>query len=190
MGAWAPYYDLVMKFMTRGREKALREMQADLVSIKPGDRVLEVGCGTGSLTLAVGRRVGASGEVHGVDIAPEMINVARRKNARAGNPVTFRVGQIDTLPYPEATFDAVICSFMIFHLPDDVQRLGLKDIFRVLRAGGTLVVIDMVTADLDALRRSMAEAGFIETDNGRRKVATLAPSVLYVRATARKDLST
>ena len=62
MAAWAPYYDLVMKFMCLGREKALREFSLDVASIKAADKVLEVGCGTGTLTLAAQTRVGATGE--------------------------------------------------------------------------------------------------------------------------------
>jgi len=190
MGAWAPYYDLVMKVLTLGRERRLRQLEVDLSSARAGDKVLEVGCGTGTLTLAVAKRVGADGMVHGVDIAPEMVQVASRKNVRAGSPATFQVGRIDRLPFPDAMFDVVICSFMIFHMPDEVRRRGLREIFRVLRADGTFLVADMAQADLGALGRSMAEVGFVATDCGIRKVARLAPSVRFLRATARKDQAT
>lgn len=186
MGAWAPYYDLLMKALTLGRERTLRRLEVDLSSAGPGDAVLEVGCGTGTLTLAVAERVGAGGTVHGIDIAPEMIRVAGRKNIRAGSPVTFQVGHIDRLPFADATFDVVICSFMIFHMPDEVRQGGLREIFRVLRAGGTFLVVDSATADLDTLGRSMAELGFVEADAGTTKVARPGPSVRYLRATARK----
>lgn len=102
LGAWASSYDLVMKVLTIGRERALRRLEVDLSTAKAGDAVLEVGCGTGTLTLAVAEHVGADGEVHGVDIAPEMVRVASRKNTRAGSPATFQVGEIDRLPFPDA----------------------------------------------------------------------------------------
>lgn len=187
MGAWAPYYDLVMKVMTGGQERALRRLEVELSTAKPGDDVLEVGCGTGTLTLAVAQRVGTGGKVHGVDIAPEMIRVASRKNARVGSPVHFQVGQIDRLPFADGALDVVICSFMIFHMPDEVRQRGLREIFRVLRTDGTFLVVDFVQSDLDALSRSMAQVGFHQVDIGTRKVATLGPSVRYLRATARKD---
>ena len=187
MGAWAPYYDLVMKVLTLGREAALRRTEVELSGAKAGDTVLEVGCGTGTLALAVAERVGGDGQVHGVDIAPAMLRVAARKNARAGSPVSFQVGPIDGLPFPDAMFDVVICSFMIFHMPEDVRRRGLREIFRVLRADGTVLVVDMSQADLDALGQSMVELGFVVSDTGSRRVARLAPSMRYLRAVARKD---
>jgi ubiquinone/menaquinone biosynthesis C-methylase UbiE len=187
LGAWASSYDLVMKVLTMGRERALRRLEVDLSTAKAGDAVLEVGCGTGTLTLAVAEHVGADGEVHGVDIAPEMVRVASRKNTRAGSPATFQVGQIDRLPFPDAKFDVVICSFMIFHMPDDVRRRGLREIARVVRDGGTFLVVDTEQPAFDALGRSMAEVSFVETGSGTRKVARLTPSVRYLRVAARKD---
>jgi len=131
--------------------------------------VLEVGCGTGTLTLEVAERVGTSGEVHGVDSAPEMIRVARKKNTRAGNPVTFQVGQIDRLPYPEGTFDTAICSFMIFHMSDDVRQRGLADIHRVLRDNGTLLVVDGATVDLEASDSPWSRRGSPKPTAGVRR---------------------
>jgi len=185
LGALAPYYDLIMKFLTMGRERTLRHMEVELSSAEPGDQVLEVGCGTGTLTLALARQVGPGGSVHGVDIAPEMVRVAHRKGVRKGSPARFRTATIDGLPFPDATFDVVVCSFMIYHMPEDVRLRGIREILRVLRADGTFLVVDGTKTDFDALGRSMAEAGFLETDSGLKKIATFAPSVRYLRATAR-----
>ena len=125
MGNWAKYYDFIMVLMTLGREKKLRQMTLGLAQVKPGDKVLEIGCGTGTLSIAAKAQVGSSGEVSGIDIAPEMIAVASRKAARKGVDVDFKVGSIASIPFPENCFDVVMCSFMIFHMPDDVRNDGI-----------------------------------------------------------------
>lgn len=77
-GAWAPSYDGMMRLITLGRERTLREMTIELAQVQPGDKVLEAGCGTGTLARATQVRAGQSGVVHGIDAAPQMIAVARR----------------------------------------------------------------------------------------------------------------
>lgn len=188
MAAWAPYYDLVVKVMYLGREKSLREYSLDLASIKAGDKVLEVGCGTGTLTLAAHKRVGATGETHGIDATEEMIAVARKKNARARGSTTFRVGLLEQIPYPDSTFDKVLCSFMLFHASANAREQGVKEIFRVLKPGGRFLVIEGGgKPDFAALRISMGSAGFVDMDEGRKKFALVHWPMLYLRGTAKKD---
>src|SRR5512137_1880340 len=110
MGNWARYYDFVMVLMTFGREKKLRQMEISQARIKPGDRVLEIGSGTGTLSIAAKAQAGASGEVYGIDIAPEMVEVASRKAARQGVSVNFQTGSIAGIPFPDNRFDIVMCS--------------------------------------------------------------------------------
>lgn len=147
MGNWAKYYDFIMVLMTLGREKKLRQMTLGLAQVKQGERVLEIGCGTGTLSIAAKAQVGLSGEVFGIDIAPEMIAVASRKAARKGVDVDFKVGSIASIPFPENCFDVVMCSFMIFHMPDDVRKTGFKEIYRVLKSEGHLFILDGASKD-------------------------------------------
>jgi ubiquinone/menaquinone biosynthesis C-methylase UbiE len=144
MGSWARHYDLMMVLITFGREGKLRQLTLDLAQIQPGDRVLEIGCGTGTLTLAAKVRVGASGEVAGIDIAPEMVGVASRKAARKGLDASFQVASVERIPFTDNHFDAVVCSFMIFHMPESVRSRGLAEIRRVLKPGGRLFILDLV----------------------------------------------
>lgn len=182
MGAWAPYYDLLMKVITLGRERILRQMTVRLAPVRPEDRVLEVGCGTGTLSLAAWKQAGSSGKVYGIDVAPEMIAVARRKATRAGAEVDFQVGSMDHLPFPDDQFDVGLCSFMIFHVPEAVRRRGVAEIRRVLRPGGHLLIVDSIRPprpsligwlvgsglpqDLRALLPAMQEAGFTDIETG------------------------
>lgn len=187
MGAWAPYYDLIMKVVTLGREKALRKMTIDVAGVKAGDKVLEVGCGTGTLSLVIQETVGQSGKVHAIDAAPEMIERAQRKNKRAGKNVNFQVGLIDNIPYSDNEFDVAMCSFMIFHMPQDVRQRGLKEIFRVLKQDGKLLIADILKQEgINELQQLMGEAGFIKITNEKRKFSILYSGLIFVKGIAHK----
>src|ERR687885_790271 len=86
----ARWYDLVTRVISFGRDKAIREKLIELAAPAPGEKVLDVGCGTGTLALALKSRVG-TGELHGIDASPEMIAVANEKAAKANAAVDFRV---------------------------------------------------------------------------------------------------
>ncbi len=153
-------YDSYMRLMTLGTERRLREMTVGLAQLKPGDQVLEVGCGTGSLTLAAKRQVGSTGQAYGIDVIPKMIELCRRKAEQAGaDPSAFRLGGIDNIPFPEKKFDAVLCSFMIFHMSEQVRRRGIQEIRRVLKPGGRLVVVDLALP-ASPVPRAIAKALF------------------------------
>jgi demethylmenaquinone methyltransferase/2-methoxy-6-polyprenyl-1,4-benzoquinol methylase/phosphoethanolamine N-methyltransferase len=140
---WASFYDLTVNLMTFGQIRRLRQMTVDHALLKPGEKILDVGCGTGGVTIPAKIRVGEDGSAAGIDPAPEMIAIARRKASRAGLEIDFRVGVIESLPFPDGTFDAVTSSLMMHHLPAHVQVRGLAEIKRVLKPGGRLLIADM-----------------------------------------------
>lgn len=139
---WAQFYDAVVKFMTLGQDGELRKKSIELAGLKPGETVLDVGCGTGDLTLAASKRIGSSGKVYGIDAAKEMIEVAARKAARAKLAVTFQVEAIERLSFADNTFDVVMSSLMMHHLPGDLKARGLKEVYRVLKPGGRVFIVD------------------------------------------------
>jgi demethylmenaquinone methyltransferase/2-methoxy-6-polyprenyl-1,4-benzoquinol methylase/phosphoethanolamine N-methyltransferase len=140
---WASFYDLIVNIPTLGQARRLRKMTVDLALIKPGDSVLDVGCGTGEVTMPA-KVIAQSGTVHGIDPAPEMIAVARSKAARKELDVDFRVAVIEALPFPDGSMDVVTSSLMMHHLPDDLKARGVAEIFRVLKPGGRLLVADFM----------------------------------------------
>src|SRR5690349_16505055 len=94
---WAPYYDFTVNIVTLGKARALRKMTVEQALIKPGDSVLDVGCGTGAVTL-LAKTHAKEGKVYGIDPAPEMIAVARKKALQKKLEIDFRVGVIEALP--------------------------------------------------------------------------------------------
>jgi len=128
--------------VTFGQAQRLRNMTIDQSLLKPGESLLDVGCGTGGVTIPGKKRVGRNGKAAGIDPSPEMIDVARQKAGKAGLEIDFRLGVIESLPYPDATFDVVTSSLMMHHLTHDLQVKGLAEIYRVLEPGGRLLIAD------------------------------------------------
>jgi len=143
-GGWR--YDLmgwfIDTFVFRGQWRELRQRTATLAQLQPGEQVLDVGCGTGTLAMEVAPRVGSAGRVAGVDPSTQQIARARKKAARRHVPIDFQIGVIEQLPFPDQTFDVVFSTLMMHHLPADVKRQGLAEIARVLKPGGRLVIAD------------------------------------------------
>jgi len=107
--------------------------------LAPGARVLDVCCGSGASALAAAEAVGPAGSVMGIDLAENLLELARAKAARQGlSNVAFREGDMLDLRLPATHFDAVICVFGIFFVPD--MAAAVRSLWHVLRSGGTLAV--------------------------------------------------
>jgi demethylmenaquinone methyltransferase/2-methoxy-6-polyprenyl-1,4-benzoquinol methylase/phosphoethanolamine N-methyltransferase len=139
--------------MTFGQIGRLRRMTVDQALLQPGESVLDIGCGTGGVTIPAKLRVGVNGSATGIDPSPEMIAVARRKAKRAEVEIDFRIGMIESLPFPNGSFDAVTSSLMMHHLPRHLQVQGLAEIHRVLKPGGPILIADMRRPSGSFMRR-------------------------------------
>jgi ubiquinone/menaquinone biosynthesis C-methylase UbiE len=145
MQGWGKTYDWITAFLFGGyrREQDIRQGAVHLAQVKPGSRILDVGCGTGTLTLAAARAAGSDGKVWGIDVAEDMLQAARQKAANAGLPVHFQNASITELPFADGQMDIVLSSLMIHHLVDeDTRRKGLAEVKRVLRPGGILMITE------------------------------------------------
>jgi ubiquinone/menaquinone biosynthesis C-methylase UbiE len=135
--------------MSSGRNKAIQanpvisyeqELRAEtvlgLLAVKRGERVLDIGCGN---ARDIARIAACGGHVIGVDISEGMVAAARQEVERmGGNEITLQVGDATRLDFPDASFDKVLCSEVIEHIPDAPQ--ALREMHRVLKPGGTLVL--------------------------------------------------
>ncbi|OLE67384.1 MAG: hypothetical protein AUG09_02695 [Acidobacteria bacterium 13_1_20CM_2_68_7] len=135
---WAPLYEGVFGRLLRRTHGAV----VDLAASSTGERVLDVGCGTGSLAVALKGAVGPTGSVLGIDASPEMIDVARRNASKAGVAVDFQVGLGEAIPLANGTFDLVVSQLAIHHFPDDLKPSAFGEMYRLLKPGGRCLIVD------------------------------------------------
>ena len=106
---------------------------------KPGSCILDVGCGSGASAIPAGKVAGPHGRVIGVDLADRLLAMARAKAAAQKlQNVEFRKADMEALGYPDASFDAVVCVFAIFFVPDMIKQV--KELWRMVRPGGQLAI--------------------------------------------------
>src|SRR5215212_1351847 len=109
------------------------------LQLAPGERVLDVCCGSGASAIPAAEIVGPSGSVVGVDLAENLLALARSKaKARGLNNIEFRSGDMTQLPFAEDSFNVVVCVFGIFFVPD--MEAAVRELKRVTRVGGKLAI--------------------------------------------------
>jgi ubiquinone/menaquinone biosynthesis C-methylase UbiE len=131
------FYDTAITLSMR--EPAWRPLIADLAAAESPRCVVDVGCGTGTLALAMAERL-VGGVVTGVDLDPSILDIARSKEG--AERIGWQVGSATALPLADASVDVVTCTLVLHHLPLEVKAEALREMRRVLRTGGLLVVGD------------------------------------------------
>lgn len=181
---WAWFYDAFANFLMLGqRKKALRATLA-VAQIQPNDSILDVGCGTGTMAL-LAKGDYPTIDMHGIDAGEEMIAFAQQKATRQGIDIDFRLGLAQELPYPDASFEVVMNSLMMHHLPHEVKDQAVAEMYRVLKPGGRLLIVEfeppksplyraflsllvgqMAGINNSYLVRLLKNAGFTQVNNG------------------------
>jgi ubiquinone/menaquinone biosynthesis C-methylase UbiE len=133
-------YDIIANVAFHGRRSATYQALIAAAGVQPGQRVLDIGCGTGYFARLLCRAVGPRGLVIGIDASRDMIDYANRTRATAN--CEFQVATAEALPFPAEHFDVVVSSLMLHHLPDDLRVAVLQEARRVLRTAGTLLVVE------------------------------------------------
>lgn len=134
-----PLYDPLVALTCR--DKTVKGWLVEAADLRPGQRVLDLGCGTGNLALRV-KRACPSVQVSGVDADARMLCAAVVKAERAGLEATFTRGFAESLPYPDGMFDRVVSSLFFHHLSPAQNASALREAARVLAPGGELHVAD------------------------------------------------
>jgi ubiquinone/menaquinone biosynthesis C-methylase UbiE len=167
------------------------ERLLDAARPRPGERVLDLGCGTGAVARQVAPLVGSTGKVTGLDSSPDMLAVARAAGEREGLTIDWHEGRAEALPFPDGSFDLVLCQFALMFFAD--RNAAAAEMRRVLTAGGrvgihvfqgierhpfyatldraiarrlgTSAIADIFSlGDADALRALLTQAGFADVE--------------------------
>jgi ubiquinone/menaquinone biosynthesis C-methylase UbiE len=189
-------YDIVTAALFGGRRRRAFRSLAVASQARSGDRILDVGCGTGYFARMLVEVVGPLGAVVGVDAAPEMVAHAALRSRSVSN-CTFDVGNAAALSFPDSSFDIVVSSLTMHHLAAADQLKAVGEMRRVLRPGGKLLIAEFQAptghvwrlllgpTGLAAMAHAVphvqalvAEVGFAEIERGQ-----VPPVLQYVRAT-------
>ena len=139
LDALTPLYDPVLNWVFQ--EMRFKQQLVNQANIQPGQRVLDLGCGTGTLTLLIKQAYPAA-EVIGLDGDLTVLALARAKAEMGRVTLAFNAGMAFRLPYPDQAFDRVLTSLVLHHLTTENKQRTLHEVYRVLQPGGALYVLD------------------------------------------------
>ncbi len=172
--AFLPGYDPLTRVL--GMDPAYRELVAQ-AGLSAGQRVVEIGCGTGNLTVRA-KEACPGADIVGTDPDPRALRRAERK-AKGMNGVGFTRAYAQALPFDDGAFDVALSSMMLHHLDEATKVAAARELFRVLRPGGRLHIVDLRG---DAIRGLLEDAGFDCAVVGSGRIRLAGP-LTYFRAT-------
>lgn len=152
-----PLYDPLLRWAMR--EEQFKRRLISQAAIQPQHKVLDLGCGTGTLTVLIKQMQPKAERLVGLDGDRPVLDLARAKAAEAGITITWQQGMAFDLPYSDDTFDRVLSSLVLHHLITENKQRTLDEVWRVLRPGGELHVIDFGHLMASTARRSQSSSG-------------------------------
>lgn len=171
-----PVYDVALEVLGFGR--SFKAAVAELAEVNPGEAVLDLGCGTGTLLRALVARQ-SDARYTGIDPDPQVLAIARRRLQRnARPPVELTQGYAQDLPFPDAAFDLVISTLIFHHLPDQVKVAALREVRRVLTPHGRFLLVDFGTPPTRTAQVLLTIASLFDgRDNMRANLAGELPAM-------------
>lgn len=139
---WPRTYDLLLRLVWGRKESHYRTRVLELAGVTRGQAILDVGCGSGTLAIEASGLVGPAGRVSGVDASPEMIGRAKAKASKLGCVIDFEEATAQDLPFPDASFDAVLSTTVLHCLPEAQRARCFEEMARVLKVDGRLLLVD------------------------------------------------
>ncbi len=146
---FTPCYDLIVGLT--GRERTVKQALIQQADLQPGQKVLDLACGTGTLALMV-KQYEPTIELTGVDADQRMLNKARRKTESAGVSIAYDQALSFSLPYPDGCFDQVLSTMFFHHLTWDEKVRSVREVYRILQPGGQFYVADWGAPDSRLMR--------------------------------------
>ena len=144
-GTIAPRYDLLNRMLSFGIDRRWRRKAVRLLKYREGARILDVPTGTGDVALEIARTTPPSVKITGADFCKEMVDLGQVKTAQSpyADRIDFKVAPCEDLPFPNETFDSITIAFGIRNVVD--RKLGLAEMWRVLRPGGRMIILEFST---------------------------------------------
>jgi len=154
----AAFYDTV--FLPEPIETRIHTRLIELANLKGEETVLDIGCGTGKIDLRLAKIL-RGGSIYGIDIAPNMIKIAKRNARRAGCKINYTMGNATKLPYKDNIFDVVFTSLIFHHMGYEEKHSTLLEIHRVLKWNGKYISVEFGKFPHRLITKFMHDSGIL-----------------------------
>jgi len=137
-----PFVKLLFFFLNKGfgGERRWRESIIEWINPQPGEKIADICCGTGTLTIMLAKRLAGTGKVVGIELSPAQLRIARKKEKP--NSLFFIQGDAQDTPFSDCYFDKSVICGVLHEMPQEVRQNVLSEAYRVIRPGGRIVIIE------------------------------------------------